>query len=221
MISLDFLDNNYEDNRPLSEIIEERIAISILSKEYYPGQRLSEQKLCDKYNMSRIPIREILNRLAKDGYIELIPNRGAFVKDLNDDYLNNLMQLKNLLYPQVFAWATERMTSEEFDILEEVFGFIKFYAPTLDVDKCINFAQGFDKIMYSCAKNVETEKLMNKIDFIIKYIKKDITLPFKFIDQLLNEYTQIFEAVKIRNVSQVIEAAQIRSFRQMLLFIQE
>ena len=218
MISLDFLDNNYEDSRSESEKIEEKIAISILTKEYYPNQKLSEQKLCEKYNMSRIPIREILNRLSKDGFIELIPNRGAFVKDINDETLDELMQLKNLLYPQVLAWASERMTSEEFDILEETYGFIKFYAPTLDIDKCVNFARGFDKIMYYCSRNAEAEKIMNKIDFIIKYLKKDVILPINYIEQLYNEYTQIFEAVKIRNISQVMEAAQTRSFRQMLRF---
>ena len=217
MISLDFLDNNYVDNRSESEKIEEKIAISIIQGDYYPGQKLSEQKLCDTFNISRIPAREILNRLSKDGYISLIQNRGAFVVGISEQSFSKLLDLKNLLYPQVVAWAAEHISADEFSILEETFGFIKFYAPTLDIDKCRTFAMGFDKILYSCSRNDEAEKILNKIDFIINHYRKEVkSLPINYMDQLVNEYTQIFEAIKTRNIPQATMAAQARSFRQVL-----
>ena len=64
MLDLDFLNNNYQDNRPASEIVAESIAIDILTGVLRPGQRIIEHTLCDKYAMSRTPIRGILNQLS-------------------------------------------------------------------------------------------------------------------------------------------------------------
>ncbi|HEX2986917.1 MAG TPA: GntR family transcriptional regulator, partial [Chloroflexota bacterium] len=52
---------------------------AILSNQFPPGESLAEQMLADLYQVSRTPVREALQRLAKDGLVEMIPRRGAFV----------------------------------------------------------------------------------------------------------------------------------------------
>ena len=97
MLSLDFLDNNYTDNRSPSEKAKEQIKIDILTRELRPGQRLIEQKLCERFDLSRPPLREIINQLAAEGYITLIPKRGAFVNSFDQRMLDDILNLKNLL----------------------------------------------------------------------------------------------------------------------------
>lgn len=58
----------------------------ILSLSVQPGASLEEKELVDRYGMSRTPVREALIRLASDGLVTLLPNRGARVAavDLQD-----------------------------------------------------------------------------------------------------------------------------------------
>ena len=50
-----------------------------------PGSKLNERELAERLNVSRTPIREAIRRLAADGLVELIANRGAIAVQLSID----------------------------------------------------------------------------------------------------------------------------------------
>ncbi len=216
MLKLDFLDNDYVDDRTPQEKAREQIKIDILSRELKPGQKLGESRICDRYGLSRPPVREIINQLAAEGYVELIPNRGAFVRGFDSRMLDDILYMKNLLYPQAVRWAIERITVDEFEVMLETFGFIQFYTPTGDIPKLIKFTKGFDAIIYDAAKNRELEQTLLKYDFIIDHTVRPSRYPVNFPENLLQEYKAIYEAFRSRNASQGMEAAQVHVFRSML-----
>ena len=47
-----------------------------------PGTRVPEKQLCEQFGISRTPLREALKVLASEGFVELLPNRGARVARL-------------------------------------------------------------------------------------------------------------------------------------------
>ena len=100
MLNIDFLNNDYIDSRTPQEKARDEIKEDILKGDLKPGQRLIESRLCEKYDLSRPPVREIINQLAAEGYIELIPNRGAFVEEFGLKMLDDILLMKDLLYPQ-------------------------------------------------------------------------------------------------------------------------
>ena len=216
MLKLDFLDNDYVDSRTPQEKAKEQIKIDILTRELKPGQRLGESRLCERYDLSRPPVREIMNQLASEGFIELIPNRGAFVREFDSRMLDDILYMKNLLYPQAVQWAIERITVDEFEVMLETFGFIQFYTPTGDIPKLEKFAKGFDCIIYDAAKNRELEQTLLKYDFIIEHTVKPTRYPVNYAEDLLQEYKAIYEAFRSRNSSKGTEAAQVHVFRSML-----
>ena len=216
MLNIDFLNNDYADTRTPAEKAGENIKIAILNREIKPGQRLIENKLCEQYSLSRPPLREIINQLAAEGYVELIPNRGAFAANIDSRMLDDILSMKNLLYPQAVRWAIERITVDEMEILQEVYGFIEFYAPTGDIPKLERFAEGFDAVIYDAAKNTELERSLLKYDFMIRHTSRMTRYPVNYAEILQKECKAIFDAFRTRNVSQGEEAAQIHAFRSML-----
>ena len=194
MLNIDFLNNDYADNRTPAEKAREQIKISILNHELKPGQRLIENKLCDQYSLSRPPLREIINQLAAEGFVDLIPNRGAFVSEIDSRMLDDILYMKNLLYPQA----------------------VRFYAPTGDIPKLERFARGFDAVIYDAAKNHEIERSLLKYDFIIEHTQRMTRYPVNYPEIIWKEYKAIFDAFRTRNVSQGEEAAQQHAFRSML-----
>jgi DNA-binding GntR family transcriptional regulator len=78
-----------------------RIKRYILTNHFGPGQQLGHEYLRKIIGVSTTPIREALNRLAEDGYIVHIKNRGYFVSDLHSKELENLYEIREAL--EMFA----------------------------------------------------------------------------------------------------------------------
>ncbi|MCR4268796.1 GntR family transcriptional regulator [Nitratireductor sp. ZSWI3] len=69
-------------NRPATDQdIHDRIWSSIVDRQLAPGTRLKEEHLAEIFNVNRARIRQVLQHLARDGLITLVPNRGAFVAE--------------------------------------------------------------------------------------------------------------------------------------------
>ncbi|WP_417525788.1 GntR family transcriptional regulator [Marinovum sp.] len=60
----------------IADALEERI----FDGTYSDGDRLDEVRLAEQFGVSRTPFREALQRLARSGLVELVPRRGAFVR---------------------------------------------------------------------------------------------------------------------------------------------
>jgi DNA-binding GntR family transcriptional regulator len=67
-------------NERTADRIREEIEQAVLTGEFGDGMRLDEITLCNRFGVSRTPVREALNQLAASGLLEMIPRRGAFVR---------------------------------------------------------------------------------------------------------------------------------------------
>jgi DNA-binding GntR family transcriptional regulator len=65
------------------DVAVDALRAAILDGQLEPGVRLKEIPLAEQLGISRGPIREALRLLERDGLIELIPNRGAIVPEVN------------------------------------------------------------------------------------------------------------------------------------------
>lgn len=63
-----------------ADIIAEALEERIFDGTFSDGDRLDEVRLSEQFGVSRTPLREALQRLARSGLVELIPRRGAFVR---------------------------------------------------------------------------------------------------------------------------------------------
>ncbi|MCQ2554752.1 MAG: GntR family transcriptional regulator [Clostridia bacterium] len=216
MIKLNFLNNDYSDKRSQTEKISDSIMIDILTGNLRPGTWLTEKYLSEKYKLSRTPIREILNRLISTNLIELIPNRGCFVKTVTEKDIEDYFVLSYLLYPQAVKWAIERITKEERKVLEEVYNFMKFYTVQDDLEKIKTITKGFNLVIYDACKNVEIEKTLKLYDFITYYGMLSVPYPKNYTQTVFEEYSAIFRAFAERDSNQGFEAAQIHKYKEIL-----
>jgi DNA-binding GntR family transcriptional regulator len=69
----------------------------ILEGSLVPGQRLISRDLVEELGISRGPLREAFRRLAADGLVDLIPNRGAVVRRLSVDEIAHIYQIREAL----------------------------------------------------------------------------------------------------------------------------
>ena len=66
----------------------------ILRRRLFPGARLIEKELSQRFDVSRGPIREALRRLAAEGLIEHAPNRGGTVRRLSRTEMHEFFEIR-------------------------------------------------------------------------------------------------------------------------------
>nr|WP_245974211.1 GntR family transcriptional regulator [Bosea caraganae] len=84
------------------------------------GARIPERLLCEKFGISRTPLREALKVLAAEGLIDLLPNRGARVRAFSDEDLRELFDVMGGLEALAGRLACERISDEEITEIEQV-----------------------------------------------------------------------------------------------------
>jgi DNA-binding GntR family transcriptional regulator len=91
------------------------------------GAHIPERQLCEMFGVSRTPLREALKVLASEGLVDLLPNRGARVHELNAQDLTELFDVMGGLEALAGRLACERATDDEIAEVErlhhEMYGF--------------------------------------------------------------------------------------------------
>jgi DNA-binding GntR family transcriptional regulator len=92
----------------------------ILRGDLAAGARLGEVELADRLGVSRTPVREALARLAAEGLVELVPNRGARVSRWTVEELRGVFDLRVQLEPALTELAASRATPEDVTALHQL-----------------------------------------------------------------------------------------------------
>lgn len=72
-----------ENRQWVADRIYESLRSSIMNFELYPGSRVTETELASRFEVSRTPVREALQRLAVEGYLTIRPKHGCFIRNLD------------------------------------------------------------------------------------------------------------------------------------------
>ena len=91
----------------------------ILTLERQPGSALEESELCDKYGLSRTPLREVLQQLSGEGYVTLQLNRGARVSDMTHYTLRDFFLAAPMVYGAILRLAARNALPDQIDALKD------------------------------------------------------------------------------------------------------
>ena len=92
----------------------------IVSGAYAPGRHLTAQELASATSVSRTPVREAMRRLHAEGLIRFIPNRGAFVRQLDLQEIDKIYDLVVLLESYAAEAAARSRSTAQLDELQSL-----------------------------------------------------------------------------------------------------
>jgi len=96
------------------------LRMRILTLDMSPGSALEETVLCERYGMSRTPMREILQRLNGEGYVELSQNRGPKVASMDLTVMRVFFRTAPMIYAAISRLAAENRETQDLPLLQEV-----------------------------------------------------------------------------------------------------
>ncbi|MEM1302486.1 MAG: GntR family transcriptional regulator [Pseudomonadota bacterium] len=129
----------------------DRLIDAIRSGVFAPGDRLREEDVGERLNLSRTPVREALRRLEADGIVEHRPRQGAMVRRLSHSEVVELYEMRVVLERTAAEMAAKHGTGPEFDALDDLNQRIAEERSNPAVAAAIN--QDFHRGLYLAGRN--------------------------------------------------------------------
>ncbi len=84
------------------------------------GERLIEKDICERFSVGRTPLREAIRQLQMEGFVEVLPRKGATIKRISIDDLENIYDLLALLEGHATKNAFQNIQKKEYRKLSEL-----------------------------------------------------------------------------------------------------
>jgi DNA-binding GntR family transcriptional regulator len=180
--------------RSQSELAYLRILERIVSLDMAPGSVVNEARLRDELGIGRTPIREALQRLARENLVKSIPHRGTFVTDVNITDLARITEVRVVLEAHAARLAAEKLTASDRDVIAEVLellgrGYVTDQRDLMQLDRQIHRA------IYSAARNAFLEATLER------YFNLSLRLWYLVLDrevrlrEAVDEHVELLRAI--------------------------
>jgi len=97
--------------------ISQRLAIGIFARHFKAGEKLTVQPLAELFGVSRTPVREALMELESLGMVEVLPHKGAVVREFGPQDARDLIQIRKILEREAIRCACGKIPRDQLDEL--------------------------------------------------------------------------------------------------------
>jgi DNA-binding GntR family transcriptional regulator len=188
-----------EKHLTLREKILEHIRDAIVSGAMKAGSRVSEPDLAERYGISRTPIREAFRQLESEGYLTVIPRRGAVVTSFSQKDIEEFYAIKSILEGYAARRACEKLTVRELDKMQTINDRLQEMASHGDVKHFFKVHNDFHDLFIKAADN---DKLRDMINGLVSRFQRlrlmSLSLPGRMAVSI-QEHQKIIDAFRTRN----------------------
>ncbi|MFH9087273.1 GntR family transcriptional regulator [Streptomyces sp. Ru62] len=154
---------------PLRERVYEALLELITTRALQPGQHLVESELAGHLGVSRQPVREALQRLNTEGWVDLRPAQGAFVHEPTEEEADQLLTVRTLLEAEAARLAAAHADSAGITVLEELCAEGEAAVAAEDVDRAVALNAAFHAKVMELAGNTVLAGLAAQVDRRVRW----------------------------------------------------
>lgn len=190
---------NLDSFKPLRELVLDAIREAIINGSLKPRERLMEIQLAEELGVSRTPIREALRKLELEGFIVMLPRKGAYVADVSFKDIADVFEIRAALESLAAGLAAERITDEELEEMERHLVEKADAIARHDMPQLIEVDTRFHELVYRASRNDRLSIIINNLrEQIQRYRSTSLAYPGR-MKQSLEEHRAIVEAIQSRD----------------------
>lgn len=140
-------------NVTLAQQVYDHLHQNILDNSYPPATPLPEEALAARLNVSRVPVREALRRLAAEGLVTLTPRQGAVVSSFSRKQFLDAYRLRGALEALAIRLAIPTLMPADLDRLREIDAEMRAHAAADDPDAFFTANAAFHAVFIDRAGN--------------------------------------------------------------------
>jgi DNA-binding GntR family transcriptional regulator len=134
-------------------VIYEEIHRAIAERRLLPGAKLTEEALCEVFDVSRARIRKVLLLLAKENVVQLEPNRGAFVWRPSVRDARNVLDARRVIELEIINGAVAHATAKDFAHMRSIIAEEKKALAATDYSRSMRLSGEFHMALAASAQN--------------------------------------------------------------------
>jgi DNA-binding GntR family transcriptional regulator len=193
------LQNEVTDKFSLRGRVFNRIREDILAGKFKQNEELKETAIAGDLGVSRTPVREALRQLELEGLVNIIPNKGAYVTGITAQDIKDIYSIRSLLEGLCARWATEYITEEKLEELDEITYLTEFHVQKKHYEQVLELDNKFHEILYKASKSKQLHHMLSDFHHYVQRVRK-ITLSSETRAAKTNEeHKKIVEALKEKN----------------------
>lgn len=147
----------------LREKILENIREEIIQGNIKAGSRISEPELAERYGISRTPIREAFRQLESEGYLKVIPRRGAIVSEFSSKDVEEFYAIKGILEGYAACCACEKLSLRDLDRLQKINDRLAELAQCGDIKGFFKSHGDFHEVFIRASENEKLHELVSSL----------------------------------------------------------
>lgn len=201
----------------LVDVAQDYIRSRIADGDFPPGYRLKERDLSEETGISRIPIREAIRALATEGFVTIVPRRGAMVSALEPEMLDEIFEVREALEVQECILAARRASPSEVARLRAAVEAAEAAARAGDAHGVDSANASFHEILVEASHNHTLAgvlgPLKNRLNWILRQ-NDDVSL-------ICREHRDILDAIAAGDPERAREVASqhVRSSKELALSV--
>ena len=99
----------------------QKIKAAILNEMYEPNQILNERKLAEEFQISSTPVREALKILEGEGWVKIIPWKGAIVNQITQKEIDEIFQIRLIIEPAIIELLQNKIDYKKRAYLDKLY----------------------------------------------------------------------------------------------------
>lgn len=176
-----------------------RLREDILSGKYQEHEELKEVAIGEELGVSRTPVREAFRQLELEGLIQIVPNKGAYVTGITAKDVKDIYMIRSSLEGMCARLATENITKEQLEELEENVYLASFHASKGHMEQMTELDNRFHHILYEACGSKMLQKLLQDFhEYVTRIRKKTLSTRERGIASN-EEHGRIMEAIKAKD----------------------
>jgi len=171
----------------------------IIHLAFKPGDPLNENKLAEEFQVSRTPVREALHRLSSEGLINIIPNLGARVSEINLRDLRELIEYRIILERGCARLVARNATDSDIHALQRLNAKVQS-EKTEDLDRLTDLDYEFHLLTRRASHNTLLVKQMEVVQIKFTWVMRSINYR---PDLFMVRIPDVIEAMKQRDADRL------------------
>lgn len=163
------------------------------------GEKVPERELCEKLGVSRTPMREALKVLAADGLLTLEPNRGARVRAITLEDLEEVFPLMAAFEALAGELACNKITDKQLTELKKAHSQMLRCFHAQDMTPYFKHNQRIHEIILEAAGNKTLKTLYQSLSLRIRSARYQANMSPERWQQAVDEHEEILVALDRRD----------------------
>lgn len=181
----------------LEEKVTSIIREAIFTQQLKPGERLVQDELAGKLGVSRMPVREALRSLEREGLVEMLPHKGAVVIGIRKDDVEELYFLRSQLEGITVQKSMYFLTDDDLDKLNRLVEHMDQDIEMLNIDSFVFHNKQFHLLLQKGC-NWKKVKILSK-QFIEGYPAYVPSLVPEMIKESNKEHKEMVKALTVKD----------------------